>query len=200
MTTAIKFSRQIDAGSSVSNTQNWENVILVVVLVSESKRLYFSVRSSRSSTSCNGRPSCYYMNRGGGGEVSGPPSELPTSRLHLQLKPIWPPVMERAQTQRSCESNMKRKRNCERSAITPVSSYKVSVSNKRSLRNIFNKSRTHFNSPNFCTNSVWVTLSKSFELTISLEISSWWPSSLRSLLLASYAVIENGCAIFKLGY
>ena len=67
MTTAIKFSRQIDAGSSVSNTQSWENVILVVVLVSESKRLYFSVRSSRSSTSCNGRPSCYYMNRGGGG-------------------------------------------------------------------------------------------------------------------------------------
>ena len=40
--------------------------------------------------------------------------------------------------------------------------------------------------PNFCTSSEWVTLSRSFELTISLDISSCWPNSLLSLLLASW--------------
>ena len=34
MTTTITFSRQNDAGSRVSTT-NWENLVLVVVLVSE---------------------------------------------------------------------------------------------------------------------------------------------------------------------
>ena len=38
--TSWRFSRQIDAGSRVSNTQYWENLVLVVVLVSESKALY----------------------------------------------------------------------------------------------------------------------------------------------------------------
>ena len=40
MTTAITFSRQNDAGSRVINTQYWENLVLVVVLISESKALY----------------------------------------------------------------------------------------------------------------------------------------------------------------
>ena len=40
MTTAITFSRQNDAGSSLINTQRWENLVLEVVLVSESKALY----------------------------------------------------------------------------------------------------------------------------------------------------------------
>ena len=39
MTTAIMFSRQNDAGSRASNTQYWENLVLVVVLVSESNSL-----------------------------------------------------------------------------------------------------------------------------------------------------------------
>ena len=39
MTTAITFSRQNDAGSRVSNTQYWENLVLLVVLVLESKGL-----------------------------------------------------------------------------------------------------------------------------------------------------------------
>ena len=41
MTTAITFYRQNDAGSRVSNTQDWENLVLVVVLVSESKALQY---------------------------------------------------------------------------------------------------------------------------------------------------------------
>ena len=41
MTTAILFSRQTDAGSGMSITQYWENLVLVVVLVSESKALYY---------------------------------------------------------------------------------------------------------------------------------------------------------------
>ena len=41
MTTAIRFSRQNDAGLRASNTQYWENLALVVVLVSESKALYY---------------------------------------------------------------------------------------------------------------------------------------------------------------
>ena len=40
MTTATTFSRQNAAGSRVSNTQYWENLVLLVVLVSESKALY----------------------------------------------------------------------------------------------------------------------------------------------------------------
>ena len=39
MTTATAFSRQNDAGSRVSNTQYWENLVLVFVLVLESKSL-----------------------------------------------------------------------------------------------------------------------------------------------------------------
>ena len=39
VTTAITFSRQNDAGSRVSNTQCWENLVLAVVLVPESKAL-----------------------------------------------------------------------------------------------------------------------------------------------------------------
>ena len=39
MTTATAFSRQNDAGSRVNNTQYWENLVLVVVLVLESKAL-----------------------------------------------------------------------------------------------------------------------------------------------------------------
>ena len=38
--TATKSSRQNDAGSLVSNTQYWENLVLVVILVSESKAFY----------------------------------------------------------------------------------------------------------------------------------------------------------------
>ena len=41
MPTAIRFSRQNDAGLRASNTQYWENLALVVVLVSESKALYY---------------------------------------------------------------------------------------------------------------------------------------------------------------
>ena len=41
MTTAITFSRQNDAGSRVSKTQDWENLLLVIVLVSESKALQY---------------------------------------------------------------------------------------------------------------------------------------------------------------
>ena len=37
--TAITFYRQNDAGSRASNTQHLENLVLVVVLVSESKAL-----------------------------------------------------------------------------------------------------------------------------------------------------------------
>ena len=49
MTTAITFSRQNDAGSRVSNTQYWENLVLVVVLVLESKLgLYYPGPTTRS--------------------------------------------------------------------------------------------------------------------------------------------------------
>ena len=44
MTTATTFSRQNDIGSRMSNTQYWENLVLVVVLVSESKALYHRIR------------------------------------------------------------------------------------------------------------------------------------------------------------
>ena len=40
MATAIMFSRQYDAGSRVSNTQYWKNLVLVVDLVLESKDLH----------------------------------------------------------------------------------------------------------------------------------------------------------------
>ena len=42
MTTAVTFSRQNDAGSRASSTYHWENLLLVVDLVSESKGLYFT--------------------------------------------------------------------------------------------------------------------------------------------------------------
>ena len=38
--TATTFSHQNDAGARVRTTQYWENLVLVVVLVSESKALY----------------------------------------------------------------------------------------------------------------------------------------------------------------
>ena len=44
MTTATTFTRQNDIGSRMSNTQYWENLVLVVVLVSESKALYHRIR------------------------------------------------------------------------------------------------------------------------------------------------------------
>ena len=40
VTTATIFSLQNDAGLRVSNTVYWENLVLVVVLVLESKALY----------------------------------------------------------------------------------------------------------------------------------------------------------------
>ena len=40
MPTAITFSGQNDAGSRLSTTQYWENLVLVVAIVSESKALY----------------------------------------------------------------------------------------------------------------------------------------------------------------
>ena len=39
MTTAITFSRQNDVGSHARTSQYWENLVLVVVLVLESKGL-----------------------------------------------------------------------------------------------------------------------------------------------------------------
>ena len=39
MTMAITFSRQNDADSRLSYTQYWENLVLVVVFLSESKAL-----------------------------------------------------------------------------------------------------------------------------------------------------------------
>ena len=43
ITTVITFSRQKDAGSRVSNTQYWENLVPVVVLASESKAFWWLV-------------------------------------------------------------------------------------------------------------------------------------------------------------
>ena len=40
MTTAITFSRQNDAGSRVSNTQDWEYLVLVAFLVLEPKAIW----------------------------------------------------------------------------------------------------------------------------------------------------------------
>ena len=48
MTTAITFTRHNDTGSRVSNTQYWENVVLVVVLISESKGLYWKRKGFNS--------------------------------------------------------------------------------------------------------------------------------------------------------
>ena len=41
MTTATTFSRQNDAASRASTTYYWENLVLVVVLVLESKGLWY---------------------------------------------------------------------------------------------------------------------------------------------------------------
>ena len=43
MTMAITVSRQIDVGSRVRYTCYWENLVLVVVLILESKALYFDL-------------------------------------------------------------------------------------------------------------------------------------------------------------
>ena len=43
MTMAITVSREIDAGSRVRYTCYWENLVLVVVLILESKALYFDL-------------------------------------------------------------------------------------------------------------------------------------------------------------
>ena len=43
MTMAITVSRQIDVGSRVRYTYYWENLVLVVVLILESKALYFDL-------------------------------------------------------------------------------------------------------------------------------------------------------------
>ena len=45
MTTAIAFSRQNDVGSRASTAKYWENLVLVVVLVLESKAVYRQMRS-----------------------------------------------------------------------------------------------------------------------------------------------------------
>ena len=43
MTMAITVSRQIGVGSRVRYTYYWENLVLVVVLILESKALYFDL-------------------------------------------------------------------------------------------------------------------------------------------------------------
>ena len=45
MTTAIAFSRQNDAGSRTNTANYWENLVLVVVLVLDSKAPYREMRS-----------------------------------------------------------------------------------------------------------------------------------------------------------
>ena len=45
MTTTIAFSRQIDVGSRASTAKYWENLVLVVFRILESKALYWQVRS-----------------------------------------------------------------------------------------------------------------------------------------------------------
>ena len=61
LTFNITFSRQNDAGSRVSNTQYWENLALVVVLVSESKALYlWAMHSKRISLSGSGVLFCSF--------------------------------------------------------------------------------------------------------------------------------------------
>ena len=52
VTTAITFSRQNDAGSHASTTYYWENLVLVVVLVLESKGLYWLRAHSGSRNNC----------------------------------------------------------------------------------------------------------------------------------------------------
>ena len=50
MTEAITFSRQNDAGSRAFTTQYWKSLVLVVVLVLESKALYYSVWEAANKT------------------------------------------------------------------------------------------------------------------------------------------------------
>ena len=192
--TAITFSRQNDSGSRVSNTQYWENLVLVVVLFSESKALYFFCQD-RAMAVTGG----YLVSICTDGASVGTPVGAPLVGYTYNWNQ-YGHLLRKALNLKDL-ANLTGKKGTTNSLLSlqHISSYKAGVSNK-SLLYVFNKSRTHFNLPNFWTNSVWVTLSKSFELTISLEISSCWPSSLRSLLLASYAAIENGCTIFKLGY
>ena len=47
MTTAITFSRQNGAGSRARTTQYWEKFVLVVVIVVESKDLYYGFWGGR---------------------------------------------------------------------------------------------------------------------------------------------------------
>ena len=49
MTAATTFSRQIDAASRASTTYYWENLVLVVVLVLESRGLYYINRKRLTS-------------------------------------------------------------------------------------------------------------------------------------------------------
>ena len=49
MTTATMFSRQNDAASRASTTYYWENLVLVVVLVLESRGLYYINRKRLTS-------------------------------------------------------------------------------------------------------------------------------------------------------
>ena len=50
MTTATTFSHQNDAGSRASTTQYWENLVLEVVLVAESKALYHFAAETSGGT------------------------------------------------------------------------------------------------------------------------------------------------------
>ena len=52
MTTAISFSRQNDAGLSAHTTLLWENFVLVVVLVLESKALYLGPTATTTFKFC----------------------------------------------------------------------------------------------------------------------------------------------------
>jgi len=63
--TATTFSRQNDAGSRVSTTQYWKNLVLVVVLVSESKGLY--AKKIGRVNFCKDFWDCY---RGQGGKLA----------------------------------------------------------------------------------------------------------------------------------
>ena len=49
MTTAVMFYRQNDAGSRVRNTQYRDNLVLVVVLVWESKGFFFNNNNNNNN-------------------------------------------------------------------------------------------------------------------------------------------------------
>ena len=62
MTTVITFSRQNDVGSRVSNTQCWENLVLLVVLVSESKALWWQAVINSQKEHNNYMNACHLEN------------------------------------------------------------------------------------------------------------------------------------------